>query len=39
MTGPLRSTFVVDADGVIRSAEYELDPNDHVHALLAQVGA
>ncbi len=38
-TGPLRSTFVVDADGVVRSAEYELDPHDHVHALLAQVGS
>jgi thioredoxin-dependent peroxiredoxin len=36
-TGPLRSTFVLDADGVVRSAEYELDPNDHVSALLTEL--
>jgi len=37
-TGPLRSTFVVDAAAVIRSAEYELDAQDHVPALAAQLG-
>jgi thioredoxin-dependent peroxiredoxin len=36
-TGPLRSTFVLDADGVVRSAEYELDPNDHASALLTEL--
>lgn len=38
-TGPLRSTFTVDSDGVIRAAQYELDPHNHVQTLLAQVQA
>ena len=37
-TGSLRSTFVLDADGIIQSAQYQLDPHDHVHGLLTQVG-
>ena len=36
-TGPLRSTFVIDADGILQSVEYQLDPNQHVSALLDQV--
>ena len=36
-TGPLRSTFVLDADGIVVSAQYQLDPTEHVSALLDQV--
>ena len=36
-TGPLRSTFVIDADGILLSVEYQLDPTTHVSALLDQV--
>lgn len=35
--GPLRSTFVLDADRVVQSAEYELDPNGHVSSLLTNL--
>lgn len=35
--GPLRSTFVVGPDGVLVSAEYDVDPGAHVTALLQRV--
>ncbi len=35
--GPLRSTFVLDPKGVVRLAEYGLDPTAHVPALLEKV--
>ena len=38
-TGPLRSTFVVGAGGVLQSVEYELDARSHVANLRQQVGA
>jgi len=38
-TGPLRSTFVVDPDGVLKSAEYSLDAASHVADLRVQLGA
>jgi len=37
-TGPLRSTFVVDADGVLQSAQYKVDAASHVLELRSQVG-
>ena len=36
-TGPVRSTFVVGADGILVSADYDVDPTAHVSALLAQI--
>ncbi|MEO5745605.1 MAG: peroxiredoxin [Terracoccus sp.] len=38
MVGPLRSTFVVDAEGDLTSVEYSLDANTHVSALRADLG-
>ena len=38
-TGPLRSTFIVDADGVLLSAQYEVDAVSHVVELRRRVGA
>ena len=38
ITGPLRSTFIVDAEGVLQSAECEVDAASHVLALRGQVG-
>ncbi len=35
--GPLRSTFVIDADGRIQSAEYHLDAATHVGALAQRI--
>lgn len=37
-TGPLRSTFIVDAGGVLKSAEYSLDVASHVADLRVRVG-
>ena len=37
-TGPLRSTFVVDAEGVLQSVQYEVDAASHVVELRRQVG-
>lgn len=37
--GPLRSTFVVDADGRLRSAEHNLDAITHVTELRTQLTA
>jgi peroxiredoxin Q/BCP len=38
-TGPLRSTFVVDVEGMLQSVEYELDAASHVANLRQQIGA
>lgn len=38
MLGPLRSTFVIDADGILTSVEYSLDAQTHVTALRADLG-
>lgn len=32
--GPLRSTFVIDTDGVVRDADYQVTPEGHVDSLL-----
>jgi len=37
--GPLRSTFVVDADGRVQSVEHNLDASTHVAALRQGLGA
>jgi peroxiredoxin Q/BCP len=37
-TGPLRSTFIVDAEGVLQSAQYHVDAASHVVELRRQVG-
>ncbi|GAA1324733.1 peroxiredoxin [Leucobacter albus] len=37
--GALRSTFVLDADGRVLSAEYNVDPNGHVARLRESLGA
>lgn len=39
MVGPLRSTFVVDADGRVSSLEHDLDATTHVEALRRDLGA
>lgn len=36
--GPLRATFVLDADGRVRSAEYRVDAEGHVRRLREQLG-
>jgi len=36
-TGPLRSTFIIDADGLITSAQYQVDAKSHVADLRRQV--
>ena len=36
--GVIRSTVVVDADGVVSSVEYNVDPNGHVARLRAALG-
>lgn len=36
--GLLRTTAVVDADGLVQSLEYRVDPNGHVARLRAQLG-
>lgn len=38
MTGALRSTFVIDPDGTIRSAQYRVDPEGHVLRLREELG-
>ncbi len=38
-TGPLRSTFIVDAEGVLQSAQYHVDAASHVRELRMQLGA
>lgn len=38
LTGVLRSTFVIDADGRIRIAEYRVDADGHVRALRETLG-
>jgi thioredoxin-dependent peroxiredoxin len=38
MVGPLRSTFVIDPEGILTSVEYALDANTHVTALRADLG-
>ncbi len=38
MVGPLRSTFVIDAEGTLTSVEYALDADTHVTALRAELG-
>lgn len=38
-TGPLRSTFIVGAEGVLQSVDYEVDAASHVLALRRRVGA
>lgn len=37
--GALRSTFVLDAEGTVISAEYNVDPNGHVARLREKLGA
>ena len=37
--GLIRSTFVLDADGTVQSAEYRVDPHGHVDRLRAQLVA
>lgn len=37
--GPVRSTFVVGADGVLVAAEYDVEPTAHVAALLGRVAS
>ena len=37
-TGPLRSTFIVDAEGVLQAAQYHVDAASHVVELRRQVG-
>ena len=37
-TGPLRSTFIVDAEGVLQSAQYHVDAASHVQELRMHVG-
>ncbi|HEX3198400.1 MAG TPA: peroxiredoxin [Propionibacteriaceae bacterium] len=37
-TGPIRSTFIVDAEGVLQSAQYHVDAGSHVDELRRQVG-
>lgn len=37
-TGPLRSTFIVDAEGVLQSAQYHVDAASHVRELRTQLG-
>ncbi len=39
MVGPLRSTFVVDADGRVSSVEHDLDATTHVETLRHDLGA
>lgn len=39
MVGPLRSTFVIDAEGTVTSAEYDLDAATHVGSLRDALGA
>lgn len=39
MVGPLRSTFVVDADGRVQSLEHDLDAATHVETLRRDLGA
>ena len=36
--GVIRSTFVLDADGTVRRAEYGVDANGHVARLRAALG-
>lgn len=36
--GLIRSTVIVDADGVVSSVEYSVDPNGHVGRLRAALG-
>lgn len=36
--GVIRSTFVLDADGVVQHAEYGVDPTGHVARLRAELG-
>ena len=36
-TGPVRSTFIVDAEGVLKSAQYAVDAKSHVAELRRQV--
>jgi thioredoxin-dependent peroxiredoxin len=37
-TGPLRSTFIIDAEGILKSAQYKVDADSHVVELRSQVG-
>lgn len=37
--GPLRSTVVIDADGIIQSADYRVDAQGHVAGLRERLGA
>lgn len=37
-TGPLRSTFIVDGEGVLKSVQYEVDAATHVSELRTFVG-
>ena len=37
-TGPIRSTFIVDTEGVLQSAQYHVDAASHVGELRRQVG-
>lgn len=37
--GLIRSTFVLDAEGTVQSAEYRVDPDGHVDRLRAQLAA
>jgi thioredoxin-dependent peroxiredoxin len=37
-TGPLRSTFIIDAEGVLQSAQYHVKAASHVQELRMQVG-
>jgi peroxiredoxin Q/BCP len=37
-TGPIRSTFIVDAEGVLKSAQYHVEAASHVQELRMQVG-
>jgi peroxiredoxin Q/BCP len=36
--GVIRSTFVLDADGIVQRAEYGVDPTGHVARLRAELG-
>ncbi|MBO0981848.1 thioredoxin-dependent thiol peroxidase [Microbacterium sp. SD291] len=36
--GVIRSTFVLDGDGIVRRAEYGVDPNGHVARLREELG-
>lgn len=37
--GPIRSTFVVGADGLLQSVQYHVDPRGHAAALVGSVGS